>query len=103
MSRVSEELGASERVQPLLQLDLAHYTLQPVRADAEFELFRGHHSDPGEASRSTLLVRTPVADPPSTASLRRMQEEYSLRSELDPAYVVRPLALIQAGGPPMLV
>jgi len=32
-----------------------------------------------------------------------MQEEYSLRSELDPAYVVRPLALIQAGGHPMLV
>jgi len=32
-----------------------------------------------------------------------MQEEYSLRLELDPAYVVRPLALNQAGGHPMLV
>jgi PAS domain S-box-containing protein len=32
-----------------------------------------------------------------------MQDEYSLRSELDSAYVVRPLALIQSGGHPMLV
>jgi PAS domain S-box-containing protein len=103
MSRVSEELGASEGVQPLLQLDLAHYTLQPVRADAEFELFRGRHSGPGNASAQSILVRTAIADPPSTASLQKLQEEYSLRSELDPAYVVQPLALIQAGGPPMLV
>jgi PAS domain S-box-containing protein len=103
MSRVSEELGASEGVQPPLQLDLAHYTLQPVHADAEFELFRGRHSGPGNASAQSILVRTPIADPASTASLQRLQEEYSLRSELDPAYVVRPLALMQAGGQPMLV
>ena len=50
-----------------------------------------------------LFRSTPIADHPSPASLRRLHEEYSLRSELDPAYVVRPLALIQAGGHPMLV
>jgi DNA-binding CsgD family transcriptional regulator len=60
MSRVSEELGASEGAQPLLQLDLAHYTLQPVRADAEFELFRGRHSGPGDASPPTILVLVQV-------------------------------------------
>jgi serine/threonine protein kinase len=32
-----------------------------------------------------------------------MQEEYGLRSELDPGFVVRPLALVQAQRRPMLV
>jgi serine/threonine protein kinase len=103
MSTVSEERGAPEGVQTVLQPDLAHYTLQPLRTDAEFELFRGRHSGPGDGSAPSILLRTAITDPPSTASLRKMQEEYALRSELDPAYVVRPLALIQGGARPTLV
>ncbi|MDB6090156.1 MAG: histidine kinase [Gammaproteobacteria bacterium] len=83
--------------------DLAHYRLQQLQRDIELVLFRGRLIDSGDANAPSILVRTAIADHPTPASLRRMHEEYSLRSELDPAYVVRPLALIQAGGHSMLV
>ncbi|MFL6602922.1 MAG: AAA family ATPase [Steroidobacteraceae bacterium] len=98
-------LGSSARAQPSLQvvLDSVQYTLQQLRSDAEFVLFRGIHTGLGEAGRPSILVRSPVADPAPSACLRRMQEEYALRSELDPAYVVRCLSLVRADGRPMLV
>src|SRR5882672_6517601 len=102
----SSDLGSAGSAQPPPREgvpDLAHYRLQQLQRDTEFELFRGSLSGPGDASAPSILVRTPIADHPAPASLRRMQEEYSLRSELDPAYVVRALALIQARGHPMLV
>src|SRR5271170_2832235 len=106
MSTASIDLGSAEGAQPLPREglpDLAHYRLQRLQRDTEFELLRGYLSEPGDASGSSILVRAPVAEHPSPASVRRMQDEYSLRSELDSAYVVRPLALIQSGGHPMLV
>ena len=99
-------LGSSESAQLLSQelaLELGEYTLHPLQRDAEFVLFRGYRRDFGEASAPTILVRAPVPDPPSPACLRRMQEEYVLASELDPAYVVRPLSLVQANGRAMLI
>jgi hypothetical protein len=104
MSTTSIRLGFPERVQPSLQvvLDLAQYTLQQLQSDAEFVLFRGFHKGLGEAGRPSILVRAAVADHPSPATLRKMQHEYALRSELDPTYVVRPLSLVQAERP-MLV
>jgi PAS domain S-box-containing protein len=71
--------------------------------DAEFVLLRGYPRSLAEASGSTILVLAPVADPASSACLRRMQDEYALRSELDPTYAIRPLSLMQAHGRPMLV
>jgi len=106
MSTASIGLGSTEGAQlpPREGVpDLAHYSLQQLQRDTEFVLFRGCLSGPQDASAPSILVRTPIADHPSPASLRRMQEEYSLRSELDPAYVVRPFALNQAGGHPVLV
>jgi PAS domain S-box-containing protein len=106
MSTPTIDLGSAESAQPPPREgvpDLAHYRLQQLQRDTEFELFRGSLSGPGDASAPSILVRTPIADHPAPASLRRMQEEYSLRSELDPAYVIRALALIQARGHPMLV
>ena len=106
MVTTSIDLGSAESAQQPPREgvpDLAHYRLEQLQRDTEFELFRGCLSGPQDASAPSILVRTPIADHPSPASLRSMQEEYSLRSELDPAYVVRPLALIQAGGHPLLV
>src|SRR6266850_7172510 len=101
MSRTSKDLLLDEGAQPLPEeraFDLAQYTLQQVRRDAEFVLLRGQ-----AGSRPSILVRVPVADPLSPATLRKMQHEYALRSELDPAHVVRPLALVQAERRPMLI
>ena len=99
-------LVSPESAPPLLQelaLELGHYTLQPLQRDTEFVLFRGYRRDLAQTRGPTILVRAPVADPPSPACLRRMQEEYALGSELDPAYVVRPLSLVQAKGRALLV
>src|SRR6202011_2039335 len=43
------------------------------------------------------------ADPPSPATLRSLQEDYALRSELDPAYVVRSLSMVLDHGRPMVI
>ncbi len=84
-------------------LDLAQYTLEEVRRDVEFVLFRGLRSGHKEGSPSSILVQVPVADPPSPVTVRSLQEDYALRSELDPAYVVRSLSMVQTQGRPMLI
>jgi len=105
MGTTALDVDSRERAPPSEQgvLDLAQYKLEQLQSDAEFVLFRGFHQGLGEAGRPSILVRAPAADPPSSACLRRMQEEYGLRSELDPGFVVRPLALVQAQRRPMLV
>src|SRR5499433_471418 len=52
---------------------------------------------------SSLLVVAPVGDHPAPASLQRLEHEYALRAELDPAWAVQPLALVQHQGRPVLV
>jgi hypothetical protein len=51
----------------------------------------------------SLLVVAPVGDHPAPASLRRLEHEYALRAALDPAWAVRPLALVPHQGRPVLV
>ncbi len=84
-------------------LDLARYELEQVRRDAELVLFRGLRKVREEGSRPSILVRVPVADPPAPVTVRSLQEEYALRSELDPAYVVRSLSMVQDHARPMLI
>jgi PAS domain S-box-containing protein len=81
--------------------DLTRYSLQQVQRDSEFVLFRGRHLE--EADGRSILVRAPASDHPSPACLKKMQEEYALRSELDPTCVIRALAFAQAHGRPVLV
>jgi PAS domain S-box-containing protein len=83
-------------------LDLAQYTLEQVRRDTDVVLFRGVRKVREEGGRPSILVRVPVADPPAPATVRSLREEYALRSELDPAYVVRPLS-VQDHGRMMLI
>jgi PAS domain S-box-containing protein len=97
------DVDSSERASPPGEgvLDLAQYKLEQVRRDAELVLFRGLRKVREEGIRPSILVRVPVADPPTPATVRRMQEEYALRSELDPGYVVRPISMVQVHGRPM--
>jgi PAS domain S-box-containing protein len=105
MSTTVPDVDSRERAAPSEQgvLDLTQYTLQQVRRDTELVLFRGLRKVREEGSRPSILVRMPVADPPAPATVRSLQEEYALRSELDPAYVVRPLSIVRAHGLPMLI
>ena len=75
------------------------YVLEAIREGAEFALYRGRkHGNP-----SPILVVAPAAEQPPPQSLRRLENEYSLASELEPAWAARPLALTRHEGRTILV
>jgi len=77
----------------------SQYTLEPIRASAEFTLYRARqHGNP-----SPLLSVAPAAEPPPPQTLRRLEHEYSLAAELDAAWAARPLALTRHEGRTILV
>jgi hypothetical protein len=50
-----------------------------------------------------LLVVAPTAEQPLPQSLRRLEHEYSLAAELEPAWAAKPLALTRHEGRTILV
>jgi len=75
------------------------YLLVPLREAADFILYRGRqHGDP-----SPILAVAPTTEHPSPQNLRRLEHEYSLASELDPAWAAKPLALTRHEGRTLLV
>ena len=75
------------------------YVLEPLREGSEFTLYRGRqHGNP-----LPLLAVALAAEQPSAQSLRRLEHEYSLAADLDPAWAARPLALTRHEARAMLV
>src|SRR6202050_3573748 len=75
------------------------YVLVPLREGSDFILYRGRqHGNP-----SPILVVALTGEQPSPQSLRRLEQEYSLAAELDPAWAARPLALSRHEGRTILV
>jgi len=75
------------------------YVLVPLREGSDFTLYRGRqHGNP-----SPVLAIAPSAEQPSPQSLRRLEHEYSLAAELDPAWAAKPLALTRHEGRTILV
>jgi PAS domain S-box-containing protein len=67
----------------------SEYVLEPLREGSDFTLYRGRqHGNP-----SPVLVVALTAEQPSPQALRRLEHEYSLASELDPAWAAKPLTL----------
>src|SRR5712664_128341 len=84
-------------------MELLHYKLEPLRQDGEFILYRGlRQSETGKSLSSTLAL-SPVMERPAPGSLRKIEHEFSLKEDLDPAWAVRPLALTQDQGRTMLL
>jgi len=81
-------------------VELSEYLFEPLREDEEFVLYRGHAKQ-GEP-RSVLLL-APVSTRPILKTLKKIDHEYSLRSRLDSAWAVRPLAIAQYKGQTVLV
>jgi serine/threonine protein kinase len=84
-------------------IDLATYVLEPLHHEGAYLLYRGQPQTHTATHLPALLVVAPVGDHPAPASLRRLEQEYALRAALDPAWAVRPLALTQHQGRPVLV
>jgi hypothetical protein len=68
------------------------YVLEPIRNGAEFTLYRARQ--PGNPK--PLLVVASTAEPPLPQTMRRLEHEYSLAAELEPAWAAKPLALTQS-------
>ena len=79
--------------------ELSTYTLESLRKDAEFVLYRGQR----EAEPSHILVVAPISKRPAQRTLRRLEHEYALRTRLDPDWAVLPLDLVSDHGRTVLV
>src|SRR5476651_510631 len=79
-------------------MDLSSYVFSALR-EGELSLYRGRqHGNP-----LPLLAVALAAEQPSAQSLRRLEHEYSLAADLDPAWAARPLALTRHDARTMLV
>ena len=81
-------------------VDLSAYVLERLHEDDQFTLYRGYAET---ADPRSILLREPVAADPGLETLMKMEHEYSLRRELDPAWAARPLALSRRNGHQVLV
>jgi hypothetical protein len=62
-------------------IELSRYVFEAPGKDEEFILYRGRSKD----GASQVLAISPAAEYPTPESLKRLEHEYSLREELDPA------------------
>jgi predicted ATPase/signal transduction histidine kinase/CheY-like chemotaxis protein len=83
--------------------ELAVGGYETLQEDGEFVLYRGRHRSSIDGLLHSTLVVAPVREHTDPRSLHRMEHEYSLRAELDPAWAVRPLALSAYQGRSALV
>jgi serine/threonine protein kinase len=75
------------------------YTLEPLREGPDFTLFRGRQ----HGSAAPVLAVALAEEQPSPQCLRRLEHEFSLASELDPAWAAKPLAIARHEGRTILV
>src|SRR5580704_5468862 len=82
---------------------LADGTRETLREDGEFVLYRDRRRSSLNAPVHSTLVVAPLREHTAPRSLRRIEHEYSLRAELEPAWAARPLALSAHQGRSVLV
>jgi PAS domain S-box-containing protein len=61
--------------------------------DGELAIYRGFAGD-----ATSFLMLAPLDEHPAPATLARLEREYALRTELDPAWAVQPRALVHEAG-----
>src|SRR5580698_10047023 len=72
---------------------------EAIREDAEFTLRRARR----HGNASPVLVLAPATAKPLPQTLRRLEHEYSIAADLDPAWAAKPLALTRHEGRTILV
>jgi predicted ATPase/signal transduction histidine kinase len=75
------------------------YLLEPLREGADFTFYRGRQ----DGDQSPVLGIALTTEHSSPQNLRRLEHEYSLAAELDPAWAAKPLALTRHEGRTVLV
>src|SRR5260370_35735297 len=77
----------------------SRYVLEPLRESADFTLYRGLQ----QGNSSPVLALALATEQPSAQDLRRLEHEYSLAAELDPAWAAKPLELTRHEGRTVLI
>jgi hypothetical protein len=77
----------------------SEYILEPLREREDFTVYRGRE----RGNQMPILAVAAAAEQPSPQSLRRLEHEYSLATELDSAWAAQPLALTHHQGRAVLV
>ena len=80
-------------------IELSKHVFEPLRRDEDSILYRGRR----EEDLSHVLVLAPATEEPGRESVRRLEHEYALRDQLDPAWAARPIALTFHWNRPVLV
>jgi PAS domain S-box-containing protein len=80
-------------------IELSKLIFEPLRRDEDSILYRGR----AEEDSSQVLVLAPAKEEAGRESVRRLEHEYFLRGELDPAWAARPIALAFHWNRPVLV
>ena len=75
-------------------MELSSYELEALRDDGEFTLYRAHSK---QTRLPPVLLLAPDSTRPSLETLKKIDHEYSLRSEPNSAWAMRPLALSERG------
>jgi len=82
---------------------ISQYKLEPLRKDGEFILYRGVPREGAEANQNAILALSPLIDHPAPATVKKLEHEFALKDELDPAWAVRPITLTQQQGRALLL
>jgi PAS domain S-box-containing protein len=77
-------------------------TLEILSEDGGLAFGRGWHEGAG-GGRKDVLIALPTSEQPAAATLDRLAREYSFKEELDNAWAVRPVELVQDRGRSILV
>jgi hypothetical protein len=80
-------------------LDLSRYELESLRTEGDLILYRGR----GQGAHSQILVLSSVGQHPSSESLKRLDNEFSVKDELDPSWAAQPLGQATYWGRTVLV
>jgi serine/threonine protein kinase len=80
-------------------IELSRHVFELLRRDDDSILSRGrNHED-----SSHVLVLAPVKEEAGPENLKRLEHEYSLRADLDPAWAARPIGITFRWDRPVLV
>lgn len=84
-------------------MDLSRYRLEMLRQDGEFILYRCLSQNETDATPPSVLALSPVLERPAPATIKKIEHEFSLKGELNPAWAVRPIDVTQQQGRTMLL
>jgi PAS domain S-box-containing protein len=82
-------------------MELSRYSLESLREDGEFVLYRDENSN--QTGSPSVLLLAPASKHPALETLRKIEREFSLKDLLDSAWAVRPLTISQKNGQMTLV